>query len=508
MDECEICDKTFNRSKPEHVQIEKPCSQCGKVFKCNKDFKQHKIDMKKFECEDCKNNFTEKCNLVEHEQDSHGSEMGEMFLVHHAENRDSDDFEMNGAIWDILLSENDESELTQEEKKEIFKLHRYFAHRSGQKLWENLFHPAGTFKGKKRLVLDFLAKCKVCRQFRRTPSRPKVGLPKAKDANEIVSMDLKIFHKDGKKNKNQIGILYLHNEFTKLSKGLVINDKNKDTIVKGIERKWIIGDGAGPGPPSKGFFSDNGGEFLNDDLIDFAAAMNITTKMTAVASPWMNGSCERAHATVDRMVEKILEDDPKSDLQKAVDLACFVKNTEINQTGFSPLQLFTGRSPTFPGLADCSPANVEMDGSNEYLKVLKRMDNVRIEARKIDCNQRLKTALKSKINPSLDQCYHFGQSVWFKLQSSHKWKAGTVLGQDGKVVFLRYGNFIRRVPLDHIVPATECHDADEKDEISPDDKENDKRLNDDDFDNVEIVVEKDREIENLRKMNDEQGSEI
>ena len=171
-----------------------------------------------------------------------------------------------------------------------------------------------------------------------------------------------------------------------------------------------------------------------------------------------------------------------------MDLACFVKNTEINQTGYSPLQLLTGRTPTFPGLSDCSPANIEMDGCNEYIKVLKRMDHARVEARKIDCNQRLKTALKSKINPSLDQSYHFGQHVWFKLQSSHKWKAAIVLGQDGKVIFLKYGNFMRRVPLDHIVPAEECHDDEDKDNISPDDMENADRLEDDDFENVEVLV--------------------
>ena len=90
--------------------------------------------------------------------------------------------------------------------------------------------------------------------------------------------------------QKQIGILYLHDEFTKLIKGHIINDKSKDTIVKGIERKWIVGDGAGPGHPSKGFFSDNGGEFLNDYLIDFATAMNISIKMTVASSPWLNGS--------------------------------------------------------------------------------------------------------------------------------------------------------------------------------------------------------------------------
>ena len=112
-----------------------------------------------------------------------------------------------------------------------------------------------------------------------------------------------------KSGKKEIGILYIHDEFSKLIKGKVINDKKPDTIIKGIESKWIIGGGAGPGHPSRGFFSDNGGEFLNDDLIDFASALDITIRMTAANSPWMNGSCERNHATVDRIVEKVLEDD-------------------------------------------------------------------------------------------------------------------------------------------------------------------------------------------------------
>ena len=157
-------------------------------------------------------------------------------------------------------------------------------------------------------------------------------------------------------------------------KGQVINDKHADTIIKAIEKKWIVGDGVGPGHPSRGFFSDNGGEFLNEQLIDFAAAMDITIKMTAASGPWMNGSCERAHATVDKIVEKILDDEPKTDLQKAVNRACFVKNMEINKTGFSPLQLFCGRTPSFPGYSDCTPSSIELEGSNEYLQVLRRLD--------------------------------------------------------------------------------------------------------------------------------------
>ena len=131
-------------------------------------------------------------------------------------------------------------------------------------------------------------------------------------------------------------------------------------------------------------------------------------------------------------------------LQKAVDLACFVKNTETNKTGVSSLQLFCGKSPSFPGIPDCTHGSIELKGNNEYLKILRRIDTVKIAARKIDCDQRIKVALKSKINSSPEKCYMFGDPIWFKLKSAHKWKSGTVLETDGKVLFIRYGNFIRR----------------------------------------------------------------
>ena len=72
------------------------------------------------------------------------------------------------------------------------KLHKYFAHRNARKLLTNPIQPAGRLKGKKKLIMEFLDNCEVCRKYRRTPSRPKVGLPKASDINEVVSIDLKI----------------------------------------------------------------------------------------------------------------------------------------------------------------------------------------------------------------------------------------------------------------------------------------------------------------------------
>ena len=123
---------------------------------------------------------------------------------------------IDGHLLDVFFADNDDDskDLTAEEKNEVLKLHKYFAHRSGRKLWENLFQPAGKLRGKKKLILEFLNKCETCRKYRRTPARPKVGLPKSKDVNDVVSMDLKIMKKSGSK---EVAILYLHDKFSKMT---------------------------------------------------------------------------------------------------------------------------------------------------------------------------------------------------------------------------------------------------------------------------------------------------
>ena len=74
------------------------------------------------------------------------------------------------------------------------------------------------------------------------------------------------------------------------------------TIIDGVISTWIIGDGSGPGHPSLGFYADNGGEFLNEEFIDFAAAMDVQIKMTAAEAPWQN------------CIEKLLLENPSMDI--------------------------------------------------------------------------------------------------------------------------------------------------------------------------------------------------
>ena len=209
--------------------------------------------------------------------------------------------------------------LTNDEKTQVSKVHRYFGHRSGRRTWE-MFAKAEKLKGKKQDVIELIEKCKICSQLKKAPPRPKIGLPVANDFNEIVGMDLKVLNKE----KGEY-ILWIVDLFSKLIKGKFIKSKSKETIIEAIISTWIVGDGGGPGHPRRGFWADNGGEFLNNDLINFAAFYNIHIKMTSANAPWQNGVVERHHATADIIVEKMLLKNPKLSPQDAINRVSFAK---------------------------------------------------------------------------------------------------------------------------------------------------------------------------------------
>ena len=74
---------------------------------------------------------------------------------------------------------------------------------------------------------------------------------------------------------------------------------------------------------------------------------------------------------------------------------------------------------------------------------------------------------------------------------------------DGKVVFVKYVNFIRRIPIDCIFPAESYQDTSEE-EADPDDVDNCERLADDEFSNVELLAQNDKKIEMLNQKIQEQ----
>ena len=130
-------------------------------------------------------------------------------------------------------------------------------------------------------MMKYLENCRICKEHKKTPPRPRVGMPVANSFNVVVGLDLKVLG-------NGKYILWIVDMFSRAIKGELIENKKPETIVQAIIKSWIIGDGFGPGHPVKGFYSDNGAEFLNEEVIDFAAKMDTTIKMTSGRAPWQN----------------------------------------------------------------------------------------------------------------------------------------------------------------------------------------------------------------------------
>ena len=149
--------------------------------------------------------------------------------------------------------------------------------------------------------------------------------------------------------------------------------------------------------------------------------------MTAAEAPWQNGIVERHHASADIIIEKQLDENPCMDIQEAINIAAFSRNSECNKTGFSALQLMSGQNPHFPGLGEANPASSNMKSSSKYMRVLKSIDEARVKYRQIDCDNKLKMVVGQRMNPNVEKEYVMGDAVFFFDDKRNESKKGTAL---------------------------------------------------------------------------------
>ena len=168
------------------------------------------------------------------------------------------------------------NEIANQEKKrqriEINRFHRRMGHPGADKLI-GIYSDRGSLNSNVReLIRQCYENCKLCRKHARKQPRPKVGLPKASEPNEVVSLDLKNVSSLIKKPEDKRYVLYFTDEFSKFIKGAVIPNKEGETIVKAIQSTWVFGTA---GYPTKGFFADNGKEFVNEDMKALCRRMDL-----------------------------------------------------------------------------------------------------------------------------------------------------------------------------------------------------------------------------------------
>ena len=86
----------------------------------------------------------------------------------------------------------------------------------------------------KQLLEEVSNDCIVCKRYKGTPPVPKSAFPKATSFNEIISLDLKDM-----KDRNNVYILYMLDEYSKYMKARVVNTKHPEEIIKTFNDAWI-----------------------------------------------------------------------------------------------------------------------------------------------------------------------------------------------------------------------------------------------------------------------------
>lgn len=329
------------------------------------------------------------------------------------------------------------------DRGEIFRklrhLHRQFGHPCESKL-ETLLKNANVWDRQYgKLLSEVQSKCETCKVFRKV-NKPIVALSMATRFNQVVTMDLK-------KRKNY-WIVYFIDLFSRLCVARRIYNKKPATIVDSFMQSWI---GTGYGTPDE-FLMDNGGEFIGEDMMEMCSLLNVKVNTTAASCPFSNGVCERNHAVVDCMLNKLEYDHPEKSIDVLLSWACASKNAMSMYAGFSPYQIVFGRNPSVPGFnGDTHPPVTNQIKGDELLKHLKVLESSRKAFVEAESAEKVKRALRHKIRVS-ERDYMYGDWVYFKKELSDQWFGpAKVLFQDGKIVFIRHGTYLIRVYKNRVV---------------------------------------------------------
>lgn len=325
------------------------------------------------------------------------------------------------------------SDDVQDTTKKVQKLHRQFAHPAPERL-KKLVRDSGVRDKKIMDMIDEVStKCDVCRRFRKPPLRPSVAFPTAEAFNDVVAMDLKVM--------GSVYILHMIDHATRYSSACVISNKRKETIVRGVMEHWIKIFG-----PPKHFLTDNGGEFVNDHMIEFAEKFNIVLRTTAAESAWSNGLCERHNGVLADLMVKTM-DDTKCDMTTAVCWALSAKNSLSNVYGYSPNQLVFGKSVALPSVQTDKPPAQNSTCTSEYLaNNLNALHKARQAHIQQESCERLRRALSRKTRSYSDTVFSNGDSVYYWRNNSNEWHGpAKVLGKDGQQCLLKHGGIYVRV---------------------------------------------------------------
>ena len=261
----------------------------------------------------------------------------------------------------------------------------------------------------------------------------------ATEFNEKVAIDLKKW--------NDKYILHMVDMFSRLTISCFIERKTPREVIDKIMEKWIGYFGV-----MRCILNDNGGEFTGNEIKEVKDILNVVDLTTGAESPWMNGLCEKNHALVDSMLERMIEDFHDIPDHVLLGWANMAKNSMQMVYGFSSNQLVYGTNPNLPNImSNGLPAMEGRTSSEIFAQHFNALQAARKAFTESENSERVRKALMRKVCTNIPD-YDNGDIVWYKRDRDGKWKGpAKVIFQDGKVVWVRHGASAVRVSVNRIV---------------------------------------------------------
>ena len=292
---------------------------------------------------------------------------------------------------------------------------------------------------------DVFNKCRVCSMSVAPPPRAKISGIRASVFGDVVFVD----HCEIElKNKKYVVLLVLDGATNLLWATAQNSLENKETLTP--LRSWNEQNNCIP----KAIVGDEA--FFSDEFLEYYKFHGIKDLPCGPRTPWPN----RAETAV-RLFKKqwtimamSLEGDERFNsvtIRQAVKMTAWARNTQLTISGYSPLEIATGRRP--PDLFDVETANPEQLTSEPPEEDVSTLALQRLALR---AHQEARQAadlrhdMARRTMPS-DGPYKQGDEVFYwhqdssKFKEKGKWIRGKVLSQEGAMVHLHTNKAVIRV---------------------------------------------------------------
>ena len=132
----------------------------------------------------------------------------------------------------------------------------------------------------------------------------------------------------------------------------------------------------------------------------------------------------------------------------------------MNHNGFTPVQLVTGQLPNLPTVFNSNLPALDLPECKDNILYIQAMNLARQAYVSAESSERVKRALRHPVRVS-EEIFSHKDKVFYKRDDSNRWRGpATVIGQDGKIVFIRHGSRLLRVALCRIVRVKDSNISD------------------------------------------------